>query len=268
MAGPYSLITSDMTWSFSRVGCFEQCPYRFFLNYINLSPKAPMFFSDYGSFLHDILSRFYSGQLSKSQLVTYYLLNFRSSVRGAAPSQQVYLNYFHQGVEYLNNITEPSGEILAVEKAFSFSVDGLPFVGVADLLVRDGALIIWDHKARSLKERSKRGKYTKSDEELDRYLRQLYLYSIAVRDIYGNYPDYLAFNCYRTGQIIMEPFLMDGLLSAKAWAVSTIASIHDAERFAPNVDYFKCRYLCDVHDDCEFYQLNTTKSPANRGDGL
>ena len=257
MGGPYSLITEDMTWSYSRVSCFEQCPYQFFLKYITVSKKLPMFFSDYGSFLHDILSRFYTGQLSKDQLITYYLANFHSSVRGKAPNQKIYLNYFQQGVEYLRNISKPAGEIVAVEKSFSFDVDGLPFTGVADLLIRDGSLVIWDHKARALKERSKRGKYTKFDEELDRYLRQLYLYSIAVKNLYGEYPSHLAFNCYRTGQIIMEPFLVEGLLSAKAWAIDTISRVHLEEKFAPSVDFFRCRYLCDVHDDCEFYEINS-----------
>lgn len=266
MSGPYSLITGDMTWSYSRINCFEQCPYQFFLKYINLSKKLPLFFSNYGSFLHDILSRFYSGELSKDQLVTYYLANFRSSVKGKAPNQKIYLNYFQQGMEYLKNISVPAGKIVAVEKSFSFDVDGLPFTGVADLLVKDGSIVIWDHKARALKERSKRGRYTKSDEELDNYLRQLYLYSIAVKDVYGEYPSHLAFNCYRTGQIVMEPFLMDGLISSKVWAAGVVSRIHEEIKYPPSVDFFRCRYLCDVHNDCEFYESGTMYDRADRGD--
>ena len=167
------------------------------------------------------------------------------------------MNYFNQGMEYLKKVSKPSGEIVAVERSFSFTVDGLPFTGVADLLVKDGSLVIWDHKSRDLKERSRRGRYTKTDEELDHYLRQLYLYSIAVKDIYGVYPSHLAFNCYRTGQIIMEPFLESGLTSAKEWALDTVSRIHHAQKFPPSVDFFRCRYLCDVHDDCEFYELNS-----------
>ena len=52
--------------------------------------------------------------------------------------------------------------------------------GVIDLVGRSdtGGLVIVDHKSRALKPRSKRKKPTKTNQELDEYLRQLYLYAV------------------------------------------------------------------------------------------
>lgn len=216
-----------------------------------------MFFSDYGSFFHEILEKFYTGKLKKEELVPYYLAYFSSKVKGRSPNHTIFHNYFSQGLSYLKTAELPTDEILSVEQRVDFSVGNLPFVGFIDLVLRssDSELKVCDNKARALKPRSTRGKHTKSDAELDSYLRQLYLYSIPLKEMYGRYPSCMMFNCYRSGELIQEPFSVEALENTKTWAANTVDRIITNEDWTPRMDYYHCRYLCGVQNHCEYYAL-------------
>ena len=254
----YSLITSAMTWSYSRISTFDSCPYKFFLTYIIPCPKTPMFYSGYGSFIHELLADYYRGKKTKESLVRAYLTGFQAHVQGRAPDSRVFSNYFRQGLSYLKGLEMPEENIIGVEKRVSFRVGDNPFIGYIDLLLQDkenGDITILDHKSKALKQRSTRQRRIKSDEELDCYLRQLYLYSIPVEREYGVLPSYLAFNCYRSGNLVREPFSPSAYCAAKKWAIQSIDNIVHAEDFTPCVDYYFCRHICDVHDSCEYYAM-------------
>lgn len=256
----YRPVIQDMTWSYSRLSSFEDCPYRWYLKYLRGLQGGRRFFSDYGSFMHKIIEEYLTGGLQKSELVPYYLTNFAQEVCPPAPSYAVFCSYFEQGLQYLRREELlPYREPLAVEQKFSFDIDGFQFVGIVDLLARDGALVLVDNKSRALKLRSGKSKPTKADEELDAYLRQLYLYSVPIKHRFGEYPARLEFNCFRTGQLISEPFDPEKLEEAKRWALDRIQTITDNEDWSPNIEFFKCRYICELSDECEFFQLNARR---------
>lgn len=253
----YSNIISDFTWSYSRINQFEMCPYAFLLNYIKHTPKKPLFFSDCGSFIHKLIEQYLTGKLKKDELVGEYLTNFKREVRGVAPSRDIFKSYFEQCLSYLSDIEFPYSNLLCVEQKVEFKVGDKPFVGIIDCVAKDkGDIILVDNKSRALKARSKRKKPTKADTELDEYLRQLYLYSIPIKDTFQCYPARLEFNCYRTGQLISEPFRESGLARAKQWATSSIEAIISNEDWSPKLDFWKCRYLCDFCDECEYFAMN------------
>lgn len=258
----YTNLIDGMTWSYSRLTCFEDCPYRFYLSYIKRMEKEPRFFSDYGQFLHSLLDRHLSGELRGDGLTGAYLTGFRSEISGKAPSSTVFYNYFHQGLDYLRNFRFPY-RVLETEQRREFQAAGLPMVGVIDCVAMDGDdLVIVDHKSHSLKPRSGRKKPTKSDAELDRYLRQLYLYAIPVREKYGVFPARLEFNCFRTGQLVSEPFQADRLRATEDWAASMVSQIRECDRWRPDIEFFKCKYICDLTQHCDYFQTNF---PPKRG---
>lgn len=250
------MITSEMTWSYSRISTFDTCPYSFFLRYIMRYPTKRLFFSDYGSFIHNILKEYLSGGIKKVGLAPYYLANFQREVCGAAPSSDIYLNYFRQGLRYLESISFPSNIVVSVEEKVDFVIDGVAFTGYIDAITDDKyELCIVDHKSRDLKARSVRKKPLKTDGILDEYLRQLYIYSIPVLIKYGKYPDLLIFNCYRTQNIIKEPFVIEDFNRVKEWAINSVSIINNEKTWSPNVNLFRCKYLCDVCQHCEYYRL-------------
>lgn len=216
-----------------------------------------MFFAEYGSFIHSILCDFYTGEVSSRDAELRYLCGFKRNVQGRAPSHEVFTNYFNQGLSFIKNLQKFDGEVICAERPVEFDVGGFPFIGFVDMICKDRNedLCVVDHKSRALKPRSKRKKPTLHDTELDQYLRQLYLYSIPVHEMYGEYPKNLIFNCYRTGNMIVEPFRKEGLEEAKQWALNSIGEIRSTSKWNPCPDFFKCRYLCSLNGCCEYFQM-------------
>ena len=249
----YSYVIDGMTWSYSRIRCFYDCPYQFFLKYIYGLEEEPRFFSSYGSFIHSLLAKVYSGDLSAREAYTHYICSFKDHVVGKAPSPDVRLHYFEAGAQMFERIPSVS-KVIGVEKKFRFKVKQWPFIAFVDLIVEreDGCIEIWDHKSHTLRPRSRKSRTTKTDAELDEYLRQLYLYAVPVSKFAHREPDGLVFHCYRSGLIVKEPFRADRYRAAKDWAVESIREIRGCEKFSPRPEYFKCKYLCGVSEQCEY----------------
>lgn len=216
-----------------------------------------MFFSSYGGFMHKLIERHYVESATAGQMLEEYLCEFGKEVCMDAPSETVFANYFNSGLEYIKNFKPLPYRPLAIERRIEFKIDGIPFVGILDYLGEDGeGLVIVDNKSRNLKPRSGRAKPTAYDAELDEYMMQLYLYSAAVEYEYGRFPSSLCFNCFRENILIKERFDESAYVSAKSWLADSVSMITNETDFRPDMEYFKCRYLCEMQDECEFYQLN------------
>ena len=254
----YDLLIAPMEWSYSRISLFEDCPYCWLQKYIYNVETQSKFFAQYGKYMHDILRMYFTGELKKGDLAAYYLMHFSSEVSAVPPSQKIYDSYFEQGRQYLKKLPlPPARKILKVEDEMHFQFAGHPFVGFLDLLSEDrtGTKYLTDHKSRALKPRSNRAKPTVSDVELDQYLRQLYIYSEAVHQIHGFYPDYLEFNCFRNGVWICEPFKEKRLHEVEEWAAQQIEVITKTDDWLPTLDFWYCKHLCDTSGECEYEEL-------------
>ena len=250
----YSPLIEDMTFSYSRINSYKSCPYAWFLNYIDKMKKRDLFYSSYGNLMHDIIAKYYKGEITKSEMPVEFLTRFSTDVKGVRPSASIVEKYVDSSLEYLRNFEEFGLNTVAVEEKVNFQIDGIPMIGFIDYIgEKDGDYIIVDHKSHSLKPRSGRKKPTVKDKELDEYLRQLYLYSTAVKDRYGKFPKELWFNCYRSGIVIKEPFDEEKYNEAVEWATSTIEEIKGDADFYDNYDYFYCRWICDQALNCEVF---------------
>lgn len=247
----------DMVWSYSRIESFEDCQYRFFLKYISRCKGVEKFYASYGSWMHKLIERFYRGELSKDEMLTEFLTGFSENVKGIRPQESTVLKYIQCGVEYLKGFQPFKYSMVGVEKRVDFDIDGLRFIGYIDYLGQDddGNLVIIDNKSRDMKPRSKRAKPTVKDKELDSMLRQLYIYSAAIKQEFGKFPKLLCFNCFRTGVFIEEPFRKEAYDEAIEWAKRQIEEIKTTEDFYPNRDFFSCYYICGVSDDCIYDQM-------------
>lgn len=252
----YAPLIQDMTWSYSRLKAFETCKHHWFLRYILGLRDLPCFYTSYGSFMHQILEHYYTGKIKKSQMLAEFLLNFRKSVAGPRPDGKIVRKYIEAGKTYLSTFDPLPHKRLWVEERREFQLDGRKFTGIIDLLVEsiNGELFLVDNKSRDLKPRSKRAKPTAKDLELDDMLRQLYLYSIPVFEEFGRYPDWLCFNCFKSGVFIKERFDIEKFEEAKRWALGLIEEIEREEDFDPNPDFFFCKWLCGVNDKCVYYE--------------
>lgn len=253
----YAPLIADMRWSYSRVKTFDDCTYRWYLKYIRKVKSKDLFFSDYGNFMHLLLKMYFSGERTKDELVRAYLREFRTSVIGSAPNKKVFENYFVGGLNYLKDLKPFPYNTLSVETRAEFDVDGIPCIAYIDHIGElNGDIYITDHKSRQLRARSGREKPTRYDQELDEYLKQLYIYGIYIRQQLGKYPKYLLFNCFRGQLLIKEPFCEKNLEETKRWFTSRVEQITNETEFRPDLDWFRCTYLCDCNDYCEYFSLS------------
>ena len=223
--------------------------------YLGIKRKE-MFFASYGTFMHKLIELYYRGEKTPQQLCDMYLQEFKGQVRERAPNRTVFANYFKSGINYLRGFQPFPYDTIAVEKRVDFSLNGIPFVGYIDYLgQKNGNIAVIDNKSRVLKTRSKRAKPTKADAELDSYLIQLYLYSVAVEQEFGRLPTDLCFNCFRTPILITEPFKEEAYAASKLWLSDKVSEIMGETEFRPNIEFFKCKHLCEMQDFCEYCEL-------------
>lgn len=251
----YRPLIEDMVWSYSRIECFNDCPYKWYLKYISRCEETPQFYASYGSFMHKLLEQYYKGELTKEEMQIKFLFDFSKEVQGLRPPEKTVKKYIDAGVNYLKQFRPFPYNVLGVEKEVRFEIDGIPFVGYIDFLgEKDGELYIVDNKSRDMKPRSCKKMPTVNDKELDEMLRQLYIYAAAVKQEYGKYPKSLCFNCFKSGVFIEEPFRMQAFDEALNWVKKNVEAIRDADDFYPNVEFFNCFYLCGVSDECLYWQ--------------
>lgn len=252
----YLPLIEDMVWSYSRIESFNACPYRFFLKYISKCKETDKFFASYGSFMHKLIENYYRGILAKDDMLTEFLTGFSKNVKGIRPQESTVQKYIKCGVDYLKGFQPFKYSMVDVEKRVEFEINGLKFIGYIDYLgEEDGKYYIIDNKSRDLKPRSNREKPTVKDRELDAMLRQLYIYSAAVKQEYGKFPKSLCFNCFKSGAFIEEPFREEAYYEALDWAKRMVEDIKSADDFYPNRDFFSCYYICGVSDDCIYDQI-------------
>ena len=252
----YRPLIEDMTWSYSRIECFSSCRYKFFLKYIKHIQECPMFYASYGSFMHRLIEQFYKGELTKEDMLIKFLFGFQNEVKGERSSGNIVQKYIEKGTQYIQNIQRLPYNVVAVEKKVEFDIDGIPFIGFIDLLgEKDGEYYVVDHKSRDLKPRSGRAKPTKKDEELDDMLRQLHLYAAAVKQEYGKFPKSLCFNCFKAGTFIEEPFREEAYNEAVEWVKESVEDIKGCDDFYPSINYFGCRFICGLRNECEYREM-------------
>lgn len=260
MEDELDFLLDTMTWSFSRLNSFYNCPYEWKLRYIDCNKSENGFFGEYGSLIHKILEKYEKGELSLFELNDYYEEHFSENVPHDAPPNKyvdIKQSYYEKGLDYLNNIDLDLDkyEILGVEKEVRFQISGKNFIGYIDLLLKEketGKIIILDHKSASIKI-LKNGKVSKSDQEHVReFIRQLCLYAIPIIEEYGHV-DELWWNLFKDRNWLKMPFKKEDYDEAIQWAKDTLTLIENEKNWFPNPDSYYCNFLCGQRNHaCEY----------------
>lgn len=254
-------VIDTMLWSFSRLSSYHQCPYGFYLKYVQCNEGEPNFFGQYGSLIHSILEKYEKEELSLFEISQYYEVHFNNVVTCDAPSNKyvdIRQSYYDKGLEYLDNIDLilDKYEILGIEKEVKFNIGGYEMIGYIDLLLRDketGDITVLDHKSGSVKFK-KNGEISKTEEEhVLGFKRQLYLYSDAVIKEYGKKPRYLQWNLFKDRNWLTVEFNDKEFEEAKQWAEDTVKSIEQETAWLPNPSQYFCWNICDMRNcACEY----------------
>lgn len=261
MTNNYAFIIGgdEFQWSFSRIRCYEDCKYSFFLKYLYHGSDTPQFFAQYGSFMHDLHRRIYCKELMPDDVVGTYLTQFSMYVNAPPPNANIFSNYFNGGLNYWRQFVDDTTNVIEVEKKHEWDIGNKHFIGFVDLLDRadDGTLILTDHKSRTLAQPSGRKKPTANDKLVDEYFKQLYIYCKPIYEEYGEFPGVLRLNCFRTPTVIERKFDNEQFKKELDWASHTIERITDERYWAPDIDEWRCRHLCSMRDECDYFKQNT-----------
>ena len=249
-----SLLPENHTYSFSQLSSFAECPYGYYLERIEKVPKLGNAFAEQGSLIHDLIDQWAKGHIKKENLVDEYIRRYPDEVVTSWPRMLASKGYvektYNQGLQYFQNFDGFKGfDIVDTEEKFETDIEGRPFIGIIDMLLKDertGELIILDHKSKSLSAFRK--------EEPTIY-RQQYLYSKYVHEKYGVWPDRLMFNLFKEGGVKKEkPFSLDEYNKVYNWAFDVIQKIESYEVMdwleSKETSDFFCQELCNVRQNC------------------
>lgn len=252
-----------MIWSFSRLNSFNTCKYAWYQHYIAGESADDNFMAQWGSLIHEIMEKFFNGQLSYFELVQYYEDHYDDITYDAPklPTVDLAEKYYQDGIDYLSSIPPDyiTGEydVLGVELPIKYNIGNLEILGYIDLVLRDkstGEITILDHKSASIKW-LKSGEPSKKDRShWEDFERQLYIYSKWAIENYGRC-DYLAWNMFRLGIIKKIPWIESECDNAINWVKNTVDEIDSEQLWLPNntkENEFYCQNLCGQRYKCPF----------------
>lgn len=243
-------IPEGFTWSFSRISCFDQCPYSFKLIYLDEVDQRSNAFADYGTLCHSCFEHYMKGETPLFALSEEYEERYDKEVTGLWPPFPAGLGgkYFDQGKQFFETwqgIDEDAYEIIDSEKHFVIDVEGNTLIGYIDAVLRDkatGKLVIWDWKSKS---------YTQMKKDLNEYRNQLYIYAMGCKEVYGEYPQSISFYIFREDKWVTEEFSLEQLEKTKEWIVGTIDRIKQSSEYIVSPSGYFCKYICSASDHCD-----------------
>lgn len=243
----YILDTTE--WSFSSVNAYDSCPRMFKMIYLDSCVKQGNAFAEFGSLCHKVLEEFYRGEITVFDTLPRYLSLYDEYIKHKFPKTRngtMEKSYRNSGEEYFAEFENDFDgyEVIGIEEEFHIKIDGRNFTGYVDLILRDKdeEIVIVDHKSKS--------KFNSADEK-HHYARQLYLYSLYVKEKYGRYPKLLAFNMFRAKTIERIEFDENDCAEAEKWFTETIEKIYEDNEFKESPSKFFCDNICSVRANCE-----------------
>ena len=252
----------NMVWSYSRLSLYAQCKYAFYLKYILNDRETYLpegnYYAEVGSFVHEILAKIFDKQLAIADAAKYFVDNYDDNV-----CYTVKKNIMDKSFETCANYFAESDftwidkyEILGVELETTQNIAGYKFLGFIDLLLKDkttGDIVLMDHKSAPYPLSKRTGKVLKNSEKsFESYKKQMYLYCYAVKQLYGEFPKWIVWNHFKSGEFVKIEFDEKEYNSTIQWFIDTINQIENDEMFQENIDFFYCHTLCDFRNSCEY----------------
>lgn len=254
----YDFILNGMTYSYSSINTYQQCPYAFKLSYLNNVPKVNNAFAQFGGFIHDILEKYFSGELMVWELSDYFKDNYGKKVRLTFPPNRyvdLAQSYYDFGLTFFEDFDFPfeDYEIFSIEKTIKFASGKNKLTARPDLILTNresGDKILFDYK-------TERVKTTKKDKskQLEKVMRQMQLYVYALWVDSNIEIDEMRIWFVRDGIFHSEKVDAGNIAIAMAWVSETIDEIQSETEWSPTntkENEFFCRYLCGVRNHCKY----------------
>ena len=253
----YIKLINDMRWSFSRLHAYEQCPYLFYLKYIEKRDGESNYYAENGSCMHEVFEALLSDEITVDECPEFY--NQRYDLICETTKQSTMDSTYEKCIDYLceiENIDKDRYEVLGVELKLEFKICKYNFVGFVDLLLKDkknNEILLIDHKQANhfLK---KDGTPLKNQlENFLSYKKQMYIYCKGIEDKWGLKVDKIIWHHFKDdGKTTVIPFNKEDYDKSIQWVVDTISCIKKDKIFECKKSFLMCSTLCDYRNDCEY----------------
>ena len=246
-----------MTWSFSRLHAWEQCPYAFYLKYIEQRDGESNYYAANGKCMHEVFEAILTNQIPLDECTQCYADKY--DLICETTKQSTMDSTYEKCIDYLctiDGIDLEKYEILGVELKLDFNIGKYKFVGYADLVVKNkksGEIILVDHK-QATHFMKKDGTPLKNQlENFLAYRHQMYIYCKGLKDCFGIDVNKIIWHHFKdNGELTIIPFEADEYEETLQWAVNTIEKIKKDKKFLNKRSYVLCSSLCDYRNDCEY----------------
>ena len=246
-----------MTWSFSRLHAWEQCPYAFYLKYIEQRDGESNYYAANGKCMHEVFEAILTNQIPLDECTQCYADKY--DLICETTKQSTMDSTYEKCIDYLctiDGIDLEKYEILGVELKLDFNIGKYKFVGYADLVVKNkesGEVILVDHK-QATHFMKKDGTPLKNQlENFLAYRHQMYIYCKGLKDYFGIDVNKIIWHHFKdNGELTIIPFEADEYEETLQWAANTIEKIKKDKKFLNKRSYVLCSSLCDYRNDCEY----------------
>lgn len=223
---------------------FDACPLGWESLYIFGEEKVEHYFAQVGRLAHEVISRFYNGELEADELKEAFIAGYWTRVTARDVPLKIRSSYYKKTVAYFESHTLTRDGLVGSEVYFEGNFFGVPVIGFIDLVKRgaDG-MHITDYKTGEIKPL-----------DVDKKMRQLYIYAEFARQLYGEYPKTLTLASLR-GKEFTKTFDGAEFERTKNWFLGEIARIREEDEWKARPEFFKCFYLCNANTDCPYKNM-------------
>lgn len=275
-----------MTFSYSRIGGFENCKFAWKMNYIDDDRGESNFFAEYGLLVHDVLEKYFKNELDIFELSDYYKKNYDNFIQTSPPPFPANMgdDYYNKGLEFFDNFDFPIDEyeIISVEDTFHIDINGFNVIIKPDLVVKhrsSGKYSLVDYKSSILFKRADFGKqlvkmtkgkkietfvYKSNDkkESMEKYKKQMFLYCYGIEKYYGIKIDYIRIWFPRQDRTYTFRYDQDKCNETIKWFLGEIDKIKAEKDWKPITDgmtekqlknqKYWCSYICGYTERCPY----------------
>lgn len=242
-------------FSYSSISTYIQCPYAFKLSYIDKSERVNNFFSEFGSFIHDILERYFSKKADIFELLDIYEKEYYNKVITKLPPflSKLTKSYYDAGYKFFEefDFDREEYEILETEEYVKGIDNNIGIVIKPDIIFKklnDDSIIIMDFKTSEII--GKNGQLYQ--DKLDGYKKQLNIYIYYLWQFKNLEIKRGRLWFIRSNSVYEWDYDPYSGIDDITWFIDTAKNILEEEKWEAKPEKFFCNVLCSVRESCEF----------------
>ena len=270
-----TIMTKKLSFSYSKMGMYKECPQKYKFRYVHMLPEQPKYYFAFGSALHEVMEYVYNPSNSAfptlEQALSFFKTHWDSTSfdqKGYASMEKELLGY-EEGCRIIRAYYGKHGDSLAhplsVEMKSTLEMDGLSLISILDRIdyLGDGRVKILDYKTGKTVQREpdQLMMYQKVAESSPAILKLVQATDPKVKEIKV---EKMAFYHLLSLQELSFERSSDKEMYEFWQKVLGVADDIRAGKFAPAPEENKCRW-CDYRNICPVFTGKEYDGPSGWG---